>query len=113
MNKIHPDSRILLLLVTNVLLILLAAGITAAFYIHLPPFIPLYNQLSWGLPRLTPKEFIVIPISIAICIGIANFILSRFMYEKMPIVSRILIVSSLFASILMLLLIIRTVQVVI
>lgn len=113
MNKIHPDSKVIFILGANIFLLCIAAVGGVIFYRDLPPFIPLYNQLSWGISRLAPKEFLAIPIAIALGIGITNYILSRALYNNMPIVSRILIVTSLLVSLLMFFLIVRTIQAII
>ncbi len=82
------------------------------YYSSLPPFIPLFNQLPWGEMRLIETIGIFIPVAIAIAITIINFFLSASIYKKNPLVPRILTLTNLLISILTLLFIIRTIQIV-
>ena len=65
------------------------------YYNRLPPFIPIFNQLPWGEQRLGVKSAIFLPTSIASVILTCNFILASLVYKKIPLVSRILAISSL------------------
>lgn len=80
------------------------------FYNKLPPFIPIFNQLPWGEQRLGTKSTIFLPILIAFLVFVCNLILSSLTYEKMPLVSRILAVTSLTVSVLASLFMIRIIQ---
>ncbi len=82
------------------------------YYSSLPPFIPLFNQLPWGEMRLVETIGIFLPISIAIAITIFNFFLSASIYKRNPLVPRILTLTNLLISLLTLLFIIRTIQIV-
>lgn len=79
-------------------------------YPNLPPLIPLFNQLPWGVNRLSEKQQIFIPLVIAILIFILNWFLSLRFYDKIPLISRFFSVTSVFVSFLTFLFIIRTVQ---
>jgi hypothetical protein len=81
-------------------------------YNKLPPFIPIFNQLSWGEQRLGATATIFLPILIAFLIFIFNLFLSSIIYGKLPLVSRILAATSLSISILAFLFIVRTIQLV-
>lgn len=79
----------------------------------LPPFVPLFNQMPWGLARLGTKEQIFIPISVALFISVVNFVLSIKTYEKSPLLSRILSITSFAIAFLTLLFTLRTIQIII
>lgn len=88
--------------------------ITLAFiffsYNSLPPFIPVFNQLPWGEQRLGAKPTVFLPLMVSFLIFACNLVLSILVYKKIPLISRILAISSLTSSILVFFLIIRTVH---
>ncbi len=89
---------------------LVTLGFVLFFYNKLPPFIPIFNQLPWGEQRLGTKSTIFLPILIVFLVFVCNLILSSLSYEKMPLVSRILAVTSLTVSVLVFLFMIRIIQ---
>lgn len=82
-------------------------------YNHLPPLIPLYNQMPWGPSRLAQKIEIFIPLSIAASIFIFNLLFSSIFYKKIPLTSRIICITSFLVSLFALLAVVRTLQLVI
>lgn len=80
------------------------------YYNNLPPFIPVFNQLPWGEQRLGTTIAIFLPILIAFLTLLFNLFFSLLTYMKIPLVSRILAVTSLSVSFLVLLFTVRTVQ---
>ena len=91
-------------------LILVTLGYTFFFFNSLPPFIPLYNQLGWGDPRLTDKIFIFLPIIVSLVIIIANLIITASIYTSMPLISRMFAITSLLISSLTVIFIYRVTQ---
>lgn len=79
------------------------------FYFSLPPFIPLFNQLPWGEARLGLKPAIFLPIILTVLFMIFNFIMIGRLYEKTPLLSRILSITTLLSTLLSLIFIVRTV----
>lgn len=82
------------------------------YYRNLPPYLPVFNQLPWGIPRLAPPWGVFFPTLISLCILIANLIFSSFLYKKTPLVSRMLAVISFIVALLTLLFVFRTIQIV-
>ncbi|MCL6096640.1 MAG: hypothetical protein M1444_03100 [Patescibacteria group bacterium] len=82
------------------------------FYRNLPPYLPVFNQLPWGQPRLASPWGVFIPSLISLCILIVNVILSSVLYKKTPLVSRMLAVISFIIALLSLLFVFRTIQIV-
>jgi hypothetical protein len=78
------------------------------FYLSLPPFLPLFNQLSWGEERLGTKIEIFLPVVIAILFLLFNFFLLNYLYEKMPLVARILGITTLLIAIISFIFILQT-----
>ena len=70
------------------------------YYFSLPPFIPIFNQLPWGEERLGTKIEIFFPVVISIVFSIFNFFLLNQLYEKMPLASRMLSITTILITIL-------------
>ncbi len=79
------------------------------YYFSLPPLLPLFNQLPWGEKRLGSRPEIFIPVLLAILFLIINFITSARLYKKTPLLSRMLSITTLLASLLSFIFIVRTV----
>lgn len=112
-KKINADKIIRLGTYTSLAFLaihLLSVGIAFTF---LPPYLPLFNQMPWGGDILVVKIEIFIPFAIGLSFFILNLILALQLYEKMPLVSRILSITSLIINILFMIFIIRTIQLVI
>lgn len=106
-DKIVKQSSII-----TVLILLVLTGASVFFYFRLPPFIPLYNQLPWGFDRLSDKIGIFIPVVMAFGFSFLNILISAFIYEKMPLIARIVQASSFLIALLTLIFIARTIQLV-
>lgn len=96
----------------NALLLLVLTILTIYFYFKLPPYIPLFNQLPWGMERLSLSYGIFYPLILAYVFYVINVLLASYMYEKMPLVSRMLLVTSALITLLMFIFIARTVDLV-
>lgn len=81
-------------------------------YRKLPPFVPLFNQLPWGMERLGEKNQIIIPLGIAIGVFALNSVLSNYLHKNMPLVSRIIAFTSAVIAFLTLLFLFRTTQII-
>lgn len=92
----------------------LVIGIIAAagVYTILPPFIPLYNQMPWGEARLGEKLEIFIPIATVGLIMLINILICSVVYKKMPLIARLMCISTVLASFLLLFLITRIIMLV-
>ncbi|MBU2632456.1 hypothetical protein KKG52_01955 [Patescibacteria group bacterium] len=94
------------------LIIIISFLYSLFYYFRLPPFIPLYNQLPWGEKRLGTTMEIFIPSIITVFIFLFNFSFSSVIYNKAPLLSRMISVTSLLFAILVFLFLIRTIQIV-
>jgi uncharacterized BrkB/YihY/UPF0761 family membrane protein len=81
------------------LLLLFQASLIGIFYLKLPPILPLFNQLPWGDDRLGTLVFFLF-----------NYFLLRKLYITMPLISRIIGVTTLLAALLSFIFIVRTLQ---
>lgn len=80
-------------------LILLQFSYIALVYNSLPPFLPLFNQMPWGEIRLADKELIFLPVTLSSSITIINFFFSTQLYSNMPLLSRMVTITSLLINV--------------
>lgn len=73
---------------------------TIFFYSSLPPYVPLFNQLPWGEDRLGLRIEIFLPILATLVFLLLNLFLIRYFYEKMPLISRIIGITTLLINVL-------------
>lgn len=104
---IDKTTRLVFLL--SLISMMLALLLTVSIYRNLPPFVPVFNQLSWGQERLGERGAIFIPISITFFIFIGNLVFSSSIYKKVPLASRMLSVACLLVCLLALLFVIKTI----
>lgn len=90
-------------------LLLLSIIYLLIFYRMLPPLMPIYNQLPWGEARLGGKLELFIPIGVTLLIIGTNLGISRFIYDRLPLLVRMLLMTSLLLSILTVYFIVRIV----
>lgn len=95
-----------------VVCVIISLGYTLFVYGNLPPYLPLFNQLGWGDPRLGENYLIFVPILMSLSVIIANIFLTSLLYATMPLVSRVITITSLLVSALTLIFIIRVTQLV-
>jgi hypothetical protein len=94
-------SLVVLLLIIELLCIFL-------FYFSLPPVIPLFNQMPWGESRLGAKPAIFLPVAIPLAFLMLNFSLITRLYEKIPLISRMLSITTLLITVLSCIFVVRT-----
>lgn len=92
----------------SVLLFILTFSYTIFIYNKLPPLVPVFNQLPWGVQRLGERNMIFLPLVINISMFFINLVFSKFAYDKMPLVVRMLSVTSLFLGLTVIIFIFRT-----
>lgn len=93
------SSAIILLAETTYILV---------FFFSLPPFLPLYNQMPWGENRLGSRLEIFLPVIITTAFFLLNFFLLTGLYEKLPLLSRMLSVTTLLITLLSAIFVVRT-----
>lgn len=112
-EKVNTDRIIKLSTYFSLGFILLHLIFILFLYNFLPPFLPLYNQMPWGEERIGTKIEIFIPLIITSSLFPINFLVSMWLYEKMPLVSRILNITSVLICVLSFIFIMRTIQLII
>lgn len=88
-------------------------AIALLFFQKLPPLVPLFNQQPWGQQQLGRNIDIFLPILFTFVIFVVNTLLASSLYEKMPLISRLLCITSLFITFFTFLLITRTILLVV
>lgn len=110
-KRIKSDNIISLSILSGLFLIILSLALSLFFYSKLPPVLPLFNQMPWGETRLAQKQDIFLLPAVSFIIFATNSFLASLLYNRMPLLSRMLATTSLLVSILSFLLIVRTIQI--
>jgi len=111
-NDVKNDKVLLRGFAINFFIIILTFVYILLSFQSLPPFIPLFNQLPWGEARIAKTVWIFVIPFLAFLIFIFNLIYSELTYKKIPLLARILVVTSFIVSILALLFVVRTLELV-
>lgn len=109
-NLVKADKIVRWGMTFSFIFLVIEAGLLVLFYLELPPSVPIFNQLPWGDERLGAKFEFLIPLVITTIFFLFNYILLRKLYTHMPLVSRILGITTLLASLLSLIFVARTLQ---
>ncbi len=107
---LRSDKILFRLSVLTFIFITISILFTIIKFSDLPPVVPVFNQLPWGEDRLSERVGIFLPIAVMILIFGTNSVASAMIYEKTPLISRMLSVTSFLVSLLGLLFIFRTIQ---
>ncbi|MDP3941503.1 MAG: hypothetical protein Q8Q49_04310 [bacterium] len=75
----------------------------------LPPYLPIFNQLPWGVERLGTTTSIFLPLLIAVICSVTNLILASITYSLMPLVARVMGVTSFLVMLLCFIFTLRTI----
>jgi len=88
-NNIVSDKLALRGFFISFLLMLFTVLYILVNYLSLPPFIPIFNQLPWGNDRLASTLGIFIPTIIFGFVFLFNIIFTSIVYNKSPLIARI------------------------
>ncbi len=112
-KDIIQDKTIASAVFINIFFIFATTAYILFFYKKLPPLVPIFNQLPWGEQRLGDTLTIFIPVFVALLILSINIPISTIIYNKIPLISRMLSAISLLVGILTFLFIIKTITLII
>lgn len=110
-NEVRSDRLIFRGFIINLLIIVITIFYILLSYRNLPPFLPLFNQMPWGEERIAKTAWIFIIPLISLTIFIFNLIYSAITYRKIPLIPRMLVITSFIVSVLALLFVVRTIQI--
>lgn len=110
---LKDDRLILRLYILASVLIVVTIAYIFINYSKLPPLLPVFNQLPWGERRLSATPGIFIPSIIVFIIFVFNTFVSAIIYSNSPLISRMLAITSFLTTLLTLLFIVRTIQLII
>jgi hypothetical protein len=96
--------------ITAIVILFITLLYLIVFYNSLPPYLPLFNQLGWGDPRLAEKPWIFLLPTMTLFIIIGNAVLASVLYASMPLIARIISITALLISSLTLIFIFRVTQ---
>lgn len=109
-SQIKADKIIRYGMAVSFVILLIHAIYLGITFFSLPPLIPLFNQMPWGESRLGTRIELLLPLIITGAFFGINYFLMAKLYSTMPLVSRILCITVLLASVLSFIFIIRTLQ---
>jgi hypothetical protein len=109
-RNITSDKLALRGFLISFLLMLLTIFYILINYSNFPPFIPIFNQLPWGNDRLTTPLGIFIPIIILTFIFLFNIIFTSLVYNKSPLIARIVAAVTLILAFMNFLYVVRTIM---
>jgi len=112
-KHIRRDRLVLRLFILAFVILVLTFLACALGYTKLPPLLPIFNQLPWGMQRLSITPGIFIPPTVALSIFIINLFFAAFSYEKSPLLARLFAVTTMLTSLLTLLFVLRTITLII
>ena len=108
LEDLQADSLIWRGTLITLLILLTSIIYTAIIYYRLPPIIPLFNQLPWGEERLAEKIGIFLQVGFTVCAVIVNNILATTIHRILPLVGRLLVITSILLTILLMIFLIKT-----
>ncbi len=112
-KKINADKIIRLATYVSMAFLIFHLLYAIILFSYLPPLLPLFSQMPWGEERLGIKIEIFLPFIIGLSFFFLNLLLALRLYEKMPLVSRILSITSMLINILAVIFVIRTIELII
>lgn len=108
LEDLRADSLIWRGTLLTIAILIISIVYTAFIYHLLPPVIPLFNQLPWGQERLAEKIGIILPVGFTLCAVIVNNVLATTLQKTLPLVGRLLIITSIILTILLMIFLIKT-----
>ena len=109
-KQLYSDKTARFGFLSALALSLLSFIVTLFAYRSLPPFIPIFNQLPWGEERISETLAIFIPLLIGIFIIFFNLMIAALIYQKYPLVSRMVAMTSAVMSVLVFLFLVNTIM---
>jgi hypothetical protein len=106
-NNIVADKLALRGFLISFILMLLTIIYILINYSSLPPFLPIFNQLPWGNERLTSTLGIAISTVIFGLVFLFNIIFTSLVYNKSPLIARLVAAVTLIIAVMNFLYIIK------
>lgn len=95
-NKLQFQISIPILILSLVM-----TAVIMILFKFLPPKLPLFYSIAWGNGQLaTQKQFLIIPASISL-ITILNLVISRQLHPSQSFFKKVLLISSIVASVIL------------
>jgi len=91
------------------LFLVLGFGAILSFFRFLPTYFPIYNKFAWGYSRVGSRWEIFVPFTITFVILVSNLFVSANIYQKVPLLARILCATTIGASVLFFIFIVQLV----
>ncbi len=112
-KPIVNDKIIRWTVIISGIFLILSIALIIIFFSTLPPLMPLFNQLPWGERRLAPTWMFFLPVLTSLFIIFMNIIMTRYIYEKMPLIARMLHTTGFLVSLFTIIFVFRTIRLII
>lgn len=110
-KQLREDKIIAYATLTGFVINLISIFYILLAYTYLPPLLPIYNHQPWGDKRLGQKPELFLPLGLSIFLFLCNIILAKTLYEKVPLISRMLTVTSFIIALITCIFIFRIIQI--
>lgn len=98
MRRLRKDKTVFSAFVLSMFGMIISFIFLVFSYRSLPVLVPLFNQLPWGTDRLTDRAGLYIPYAVGLVFIVCNIFFSVMVYEKMPLISRMMAVANVLIS---------------
>lgn len=109
LSRFKIDKIVYYSSISSFLTLLVSFVLVSVFYRLIPPIIPLYNQMPWGQERLVAKSSLFILLALGFCMYIINIILLQYLYNSIPLLSRIISVTTVLGMLFVFFIVARTI----
>ena len=109
-KHLSSDKTVWWSVIFSLAILVLTLFFVLLFYRALPPVIPIFNQLPWGTERLSTKLALLLPPGVAFVILIINVFMTNLISEKLPVVARMLTITTLLIALLTIVFVFRIIQ---
>lgn len=107
-NELLSDKIVRQSVFASLLVLVLTFLYISILYNRLPPYIPVFNQLPWGFGRIADKITIFLPPLLAMVLFVGNMVFSQITYSRMPLVARMISITTFFICVITCIFVIRT-----
>lgn len=112
-TQLFPDKLVRQTSIISFILLIISFISIIIALPHLQPFVPLYNQATWGPLRLVNKYMFFLPVGIVFSYTLINIFLAKYSHTTMPLVGRLLAIIAALSALLVCIFLIRTFQLII
>lgn len=110
-RQLREDKIIAYATLTGFVINLISIFYILLTYTYLPPLLPIYNHQPWGDERLGQKPELFLPLGLSFFLFICNIILAKNLYEKIPLIARMITITSFIIALITCIFIFKIIQI--